>query len=191
MAEVLGGIALVIAAYGLVHVGGIFWNDATTHNTPLIVLALAIVVLLPWERLRVWRLPAASCALTAYAVVLAGSHPLDYYEDWLSRDGAHSKFFHWLAETKPPALVGYGLRIGSVYAVSPTTRAIDTAVRNPCREAHNLGALLVVAGDILVTVRTSYEPRRAFAERCGAIVFDDGNTIVVNPHSAWTGGVSP
>lgn len=181
----LGAAVALIAGYGTAHTVGIFWNDATTHNTGLVVALVAFALVLPWERLRRWALPALGCALTAYAVVQAGSHPLDYYEDWLSRGGVHSKFFHWLADTKPPALVGYGIRIGAIYAVSPTTRAVDTYVRNPCREAHNLGAMLVVAGDILVNVRTSYEPRRAFAERCGTIVFDDGNTIVVNPHSAF------
>jgi hypothetical protein len=176
-----GIAALAMAALGVSRILGVFSSDATTHGTPFIVLGLAIVLLLPWDHIRSWTLPATGCALAAYAVVLAGSHPLDYYEDWLARGSGHSTFFHWLAVTKPPAIVGYGLRIGSISAVSPTTRAIDAVVRNPCREAYNLGALLVVAGDIPVTVPTSYAPRRALAERCGSIVFDDGNTIVVRP----------
>ncbi len=144
-------------------------------------MGLAFVLLLPWDRIRSWALPAAGCALTAYAVVLAGSHPLDYYENWLGGGPGRSTFFRWLAATRPPAIVGYGLRIGSISAVSPTTRAIDAAAIDPCREAHNLGALLVVAGDVLVTAGTGYVPRRTFAEGCGPIVFDDGTTIVVNP----------
>ena len=176
-----GIAALAIAALGVSHILDLFSNDTTTHGTPFIVLGLATVLLLPWDHIRSWTLPAAGCALTAYAVVLAGSHPLDYYENWLGGGPGRSTFFHWLAAMKPPAVVGYGLRIGSISAVSPTTRAIDAVVRNPCREAYNLGALLVVAGDILVSVPTSYPPRRAFAERCGSIVFDDGNTIVVRP----------
>jgi hypothetical protein len=182
-----GVLALALAVYGLVRTVGIFWNDATTHGTWLIVAIVAVVLLLPWEAVRRRLAPVTLAGLTAYAVVLAGSHPLDYYEDWLGRGAGHSRFFHWLAATQPPAIVGYGLRIGSIAAVSPTTRVIDTYVRNPCREAHTLGALLVVSGDILVNVQTGYEPRRAFAERCGAIVFDDGTTIVVNPHSGWPG----
>jgi hypothetical protein len=183
-----GIAALAVAILGVLRIAGIFANDATTHGTAWIVAIVAIALLLPWDRIRSWAILATACALTAYAVVLAGSHPLDYYEDWIARGSGHSTFFHWVAATKPPAIVGYGLRIGSVSAVSPTTRAIDTAVRNPCRQAHGLGALLVVSGDILVTVRTGHAPRRAFAERCGTIVFDDGITVVANPHSAWSNG---
>lgn len=182
-----GVLAVALAAYGLARTVGIFANDATTHGTWLIVAIVAIVLLLPWDGVRRRLVPATLSGLCAYAVVLAGSHPLDYYEDWLGRGAGHSRFFHWLAATQPPAIVGYGLRIGAIAAVSPSTRVVDTYVRNPCREAHTLGALLVVSGDILVNVRTGYEPRRAFAERCGAIVFDDGTTIVVNPHSGWPG----
>ncbi len=176
-----GIAALAIATFGVSHLLGVFSSDATTHGTPFIVLGLAFVLLLPWDRIRSWALPAAGCALTAYAVVLAGSHPLDYYENWLGGGPGRSTFFRWLAATRPPAIVGYGLRIGSISAVSPTTRAIDAAAIDPCREAHNLGALLVVAGDVLVTAGTGYVPRRTFAEGCGPIVFDDGTTIVVNP----------
>ncbi len=179
---IAGGMAaLAIAVLNSSHTLGIFWNDATTHGTPLVTATVAAVLVLPWQRVKLWALPATACALTAYAVVLAGSHPLDYYEDWLGRGTSPSRFFHWVAATKPPALVGYGLRIGAISAVSPATRAIDADVHNPCREARTLGALLAVAGDIPVGGRTSYAPRRAFAERCGEIVFDDGNTIVVSP----------
>jgi hypothetical protein len=175
-----GIAALAIAAFGVSHILGVFSNDATTHGTPFIVLGLAIVLLLPWDGIRAWAIPATGCALTAYAVVLAGSHPLDYYEDWLARGSGHSTFFHWLAATKPPAIVGYGLRIGSISAVSPITRSIDAAVRNPCRQGRGFGALLVVAGDV-PGPPAGYPARRKVAKSCGPIVFDDGNTIVVRP----------
>ena len=184
----VGAPALAIAGGGVLRVAGIYRGDVLTHGTLGVVVLMGVALLLP-TRLNSRRAATAvaGAALVAYAVVLAGSHPLDYYEDWLAGGKDHSRFFHWLAQSKPDAIVGYGLRVGSVAAVSPATSAIDAIRADPCGEASRLGSLLAIAKDA-----PGPPPGRAarlrLAHRCGAIVFDDGMTIVVNPHSASPSG---
>jgi len=177
----IGTLALIVAGFGVGRVADVYWKDAMTHGTFAVIVVMAIALILPMrvDRLRL-ATTSASAAFVAYAVVLAGSHPLDYYEDWLGGPTVHSNFFHWLARAQPQAIVGYGLRVGSISAVSPATRAIDAIREDPCGEARRLDALLAIANDA-----PGPPPGRTahlrIARHCGATVFDDGATIVVNP----------
>jgi hypothetical protein len=178
----IGAAALLVAGFDIARVVEVFSADVTTRGTAAVALVTGAVVLLPVARawVRASAAATAAAALVAYAVVLAGSHPLDYYEDWLDRGTHHSTFFHWLARNRPAAIVGYGLRVGAIVAVSPQTDAIDPVIADPCAQARRLGALLVASDDVAVPDAPPGGPRR-LALACGPIVFDDGTTLVVRP----------
>ena len=174
-----GVVGLAFAALGIARVAGIFWNDATTHGLWLVLACAAALAF--WPRLPKRRLAAGALALglVAYATTLAGSHPLDYYDDWLG-NGTPTHFFEWLAQRKPAALVAWRLHAGAVAAVSPGTRTLDAIEAEPCAEARREHALLALAnqdpsGD------ADWKTRRRRALACGPPLYDDGVALVVAP----------
>lgn len=180
--RIVGVAALALAAAGISRLVGLYHADAMTANTLGIVVLVAFVFVIPWRSfdLRSAAVFATGMALVVYAVVLAGTHPLDYYERWLAPGPRHSTFFHWLAHARPASVVSDGLSAGAIVAVSPSTRAADVDVADPCGEARRLTALLVISTGVMNPARDR-EQRLALARTCGRIVFDDGLTIVVSP----------
>jgi hypothetical protein len=178
-APVAGILALGFAGAGAVGSIAIYRADALTAGTPWILLALALVLLLPGRLLRPYALGALSLALIAYAGTLAGTHPLDYYDAWLSPPHT-TRVFDWLAANKPAAAVGSGIRIGAIVVASPGTRAIDALVDDPCGEARSLGALLVSADDETIPP-AERAGRRALARACGRTLYADDAALVIAP----------
>ena len=179
-ASSLAGIAgLAFTLYGIACVAAIFWNDATTHGLWLVLVCAGAVAFLPRLPGRGRAAVVLAMALVAYAATLAGSHPLDYYDDWLGA-GKPTRFFEWLAQRKPPALVAWRLHAGAIAAVSPATRTLDAIEAAPCAEAQREHALLALAnqdpsGD------AAWSERRRQALACGPAIYQDGVVLVVAP----------
>jgi len=122
----------------------------------------------------------AALALIAYGVVLADSHPADYYDDGLMHDGHTSHFFAWLAKERPSAVVGDHILLGSIAVISPETRVQNTVSADPCADAERASALLVIA-DNPTTTDAAFEARRSSARACGKAIYDDGVALVIAP----------
>jgi hypothetical protein len=174
-------IALAFAVFNAWSFFSIFLADATTKSEP-IVLAIAALALFAFRRpaLRTTAIALTSFGLIAYAVRLAGSHPIDYYNDWLSGSGAKTELFTWIAEHEPSAIVAWQLRAGSIVMVSPETRILDGLAPDPCAEAKSAHALLVAADDP-TTTPAAWKARRERALDCGPAIYRDGGAVVVAP----------
>jgi hypothetical protein len=169
-ARTAGLVALVAAGFEVARIWGIYANDATTHATWCVVLALAAVLAVPPQRIRALATAALGLALVAYSAVLAGSHPLDYYDEWLRPAPNPSRVFDWLAAR----------RVGSLDVASPLSRVVEAGAGDPCAEARRLGALLVVATDDTVPPEDR-ALQRARGRSCGTVLYDDGAAAVVQP----------
>jgi hypothetical protein len=179
VAAAAGFAALGFAAVGAAASIAVYRADALTSGTPWILLALAAVMLVPGRLLRPYALGAFSLGSIAYAGTLAGTHPIDYYDAWLSPPQT-TRVFDWLAVNRPAAVVGSGVRIGAIVAVSPSTRAIDALVDDPCGEARSLGALLISADDETIPP-SERAGRRALARACGTTLYADDAALVIAP----------
>jgi hypothetical protein len=179
-ARAAGILALVAGGFEVARIWGIYANDATTHATWGVVLALAAVLAVPPQRIRALATGTLGLALVAYSAVLAGSHPLDYYDEWLRPTPNPSRVFDWLAARRAPVLVGWGLRVGSLDVASPISRVVEAGAGDPCAEARRLGALLVVATDDTVPPEDR-ALQRARGRSCGTVLYDDGAAAVVQP----------
>ncbi len=178
-----GAAALLASVAGCLHVGAIFANDATTHGTWIVLLvACAVFAAVALARGRFAQPGAALLAmgLAAYAVTLAGSHPIDYYEDMLGAPGEPSRFFSWLDEHEPSAVVGWHVRLGAIEVVSPGTRGLDGLEADPCGEAARAHALLV-AGDDPPSTPPERARNRDRALDCGPALYRDPAVVVVAP----------
>ena len=126
-----GALASATAALEVGRIAGIFANDATTHGTLWVLGAAALALALPRPRVRAVATSALGLALVAYATVLAGSHPLDYYDEWLRPAPNPSRLFDWLAARRAPALVAWAFApVRSTPRARPasSSRAQATAV---------------------------------------------------------------
>jgi len=173
-------VCLALAAYQVSHVVAIFHADTITYGWPWVaaLLGVAIVVDVVWTRGVLTGF--AALALIAYGVVLASSHPADYYDDGLMHDGHSSHFFAWLAKERPSAVVGDHILLGSIAVISPETRVQNTVSADTCADAERASALLVVADDPAST-DSAFEARRSSARACGKVLYDDGVALVVAP----------
>jgi hypothetical protein len=173
-------VCLALAAYQVSHVVAIFNADTITYGWPWVaaLVGVAIVVDVVWTRGVLTGF--AALALIAYGVVLASSHPADYYDDGLTRDGRSSHFFTWLAKERPPAIVGDHILLGSIAVISPATRIQNTVSGDSCADAERTSALLVLADDPAST-DAAFEARRSAARACGKTIYDDGVALVVAP----------
>jgi hypothetical protein len=175
-------VAFVAAAatmLGVHCVASIFWNDSTTHNTALVGLAYLAWLCVP-RRMQEPLGVALLLATIASANTLAGSHPADYYNDALRNGGEKTSVFSWLATAKPQRLVVQDVRSGAVNVVSPGTSTIDATNADACGQAREFKALLLLGPDSRYD-RERFEARRAAAERCGAVAYEDRLSLIVQP----------
>jgi hypothetical protein len=173
-------VGVAIAAFQAFHLYRIFENDATTHNIVSVLALSAAVLLVPPKTVRSALTAALFLGLVTYSARLAGSHPIDYYNDWLSRDGRPSSLFTWLATSDIERLVGWQMRLGAVNVVAPRVAIFDVVQADPCGEAKRLHADLLLSDDPEVAPALLSE-KRAVAKSCGKIIFDDGVSLVVSP----------
>ena len=167
-APVLAAAAIAAAAYNVYRVDAVFWNDATTHRVLFVCAAAALVLAIFRGRYATPAFAALACALIVISNGLAQSHPLSYYDDWISTPAIKSRFFEWLATARPPRIVVQNLRAGAINVVAPSSVTFD---QNPdvCMQARTLDALVVSLADSGGVVR------------CGRLIRYDGLVAVSRP----------
>ena len=150
-------------------VDAIFWNDATTHRVLFVCAAAALLLLALRWRYRAPALAAFTAVLIVLSNGLAQSHPLSYYDDWISTPAIRSHFFEWLSAVRPPRIVVRNLSAGAINVVAPSSLTFD---QNPdvCMQARDLQALVVSLADSTGTLR------------CGRLIRDDGLIAVSSPY---------
>jgi hypothetical protein len=127
-----------------------------------------------------WPAAGAMVAIAAAAEFLAASHPVDFFTDALRVGGRSTGFYAWIARRRPAAVGGWGLALGTVNVLAPSTRTIDLPDADPCAFARRERvALVAIAQD---DRSLQFNARRlAAARRCGAVRYDDGIAVVVAP----------
>ncbi len=182
-APVLAEVLLCASTiFGVWVVSAVFWNDASTRGAvPIGLLVVAIAAAARFTR-TAW----PNAILAALAIVatthLAARHPVDYYADALRADGRASGVYRWILKTRPPAIGGWGLRLGVVNVLSPRTRTLDLLDTAPCQMARVNHALLVAVAENDRSIAANGQ-RLATARACGIVLYDDGIAVVALPAS--------
>ena len=91
--------------------------------------------------------PARLCRARHLRDAPRARQPVDYYADALRVGGKASGVYDWIATTRPAAIGGWGLRLGTVNVLSPSTRTIDLSDVAPCAQARDNGTLLVAVAE--------------------------------------------
>jgi hypothetical protein len=171
IASTLVGIALIL---------GIFWNDGSTHVAlPIGMLAAAIAATLHFRRIA-WTYALAFGIGVVATTHLAARHPLDYYDDALRVGTTSPGIYRWIATRRPPAIGGWGLRLGVVNVLSPTTRTIDLADTAACAQARRNGVLLAAVAEVDHAPGRNAE-RLALARACGRTIYADAIGVIASP----------
>ncbi len=173
-------LLLASTAYGIWYVLAIFWNDGGTH----VAIAFALLAAAVAGVARIRRIAWANAAGFAFAVIatayLAARHPLDYYADALRVGATPPGIYRWIATTRPPAIGGWGLRLGVVNVLSPRTRTLDLPDRDACAQARRESAALVAVeqNDLSPSENAA---RLAAARDCGVTLFADATAVATRP----------
>lgn len=177
----LATILLVASTlFGIGAVLAIFWNDGSTHlAVPVALLAAGIAAIASRSRAR-WLWPAATVAAIAVATHLAARHPLDYYSDALRVGSSPPGIYRWIASQRPRAIGGWGVRLGVINVLSPSTRTVDLADDSPCSGAARDGALLAAVAQADLAPADNAR-RLTVARDCGTTLYSDASGVVVKP----------
>jgi hypothetical protein len=169
-------IATLSCAFGIVSTLMIYWNDGGTRSALAVAPIAALLAYVSQRRRSVWPCAAGFAVAIAAASWLAARHPVDYYADAYAVDGKTSHLFAWIARTQPPAIGGWGLRIGVADVLAPNARTLDLSETAPCAVANATGVRLVALAE---SDRSPwYNERRLRAARlCGRVRFDDGIAV--------------
>jgi hypothetical protein len=180
LAGVATTLLLASTVFGVWYVLGIFWNDGGTH-VALVVAALAVGVAAAAHLARVaWPNALAFGMAVVAAAHLAARHPIDYYADSLRVAGVRPGVYRWIVSARPPALGGWGLRLGVVNVLSPTTRTLDLPDAAPCAQARRYGVLLVAVAQSDRSASANAE-RLSAARACGDQLYGDAAGVAVLP----------
>jgi hypothetical protein len=167
-------------AYGIWYVLAIFWNDGGTHVAiAFAILAAAIAAVARMQRIA-WTNAAAFAFGVIAAVHLAARHPLDYYADALRAGAQPPGIYRWIAATRPPAIGGWGLRLGTVNVLSPKTHTVDLSDRDACAQARRERAVLVAVAQNDLSPGENAQ-RLGAARRCGATLYADATAVAAAP----------
>lgn len=167
-------------AYGTWYVLAIFWNDGGTHVAiAFALLAAAIAALARVQRIA-WANAAAFALAAIAAVHLAARHPLDYYSDALRAGPSAPGIYRWIAQTQPPSIGGWGLRLGAVNVLSPRTRTMDLSDRDACAQARRENAVLVAVAQSDLAASENAQ-RLSDARECGATLYADATGVAAAP----------
>ena len=169
-----------VAAWGVVAVLAVFWNDGVAH-VALPAALVAVAAALAAARTRGIAPIAIACALVLIGSRLQATRAAGFLGEYLREpSGAPTHFFAWIARTQPRAAVVENLRVGSILLASPSTRVQVAPEVGGCAAARRARALLVVGSD---EDASAAGVRAAFARgrRCGEVVYEDGSAIAVRP----------
>ncbi|HEY1681822.1 MAG TPA: hypothetical protein VGF98_09320 [Candidatus Tumulicola sp.] len=161
----VAAVASVGTIVGVATQWALFSNDATTHDTPLVVAVAGLVALaVAWrgsQRVRVATAVCAMALLGAWAAGVARNHPDDYVRD---RFGG-AAVYAGLHAGRP--IVTFDLPAGAVIIVNPNARVIDGLDASVCAQARSLHAVIATSSTRLPSVN------------CGRIVYRDATSAVV------------
>lgn len=175
-------LLLLATAFELRRIVGIFWIDPNTHTVYVIGAAFALVLLLlPNRRPRSVALAALATVTIVFANATAARDSVARYDESLAPQ--KSRFFEWLAATRPARMVVSDVFGGGIIAISPMTRTFDVIDPAPCEEARSLHALLLFRKGPLPG-KTPYPESVSGFAHCGATVFDDRVVRVIRPFGA-------
>ncbi len=152
----------------------LFYNDSTTHATPIVVaiavLVLSLSLFVPVRQARTVVGAALFVVLAGFAGGLARNHPADYVADAYGKGGA----FAYVTSAHMPRVVTLGLPAGAVITVDPDIDAYDGTDEGTCARARALDAVIVTSVDRLDSVD------------CGRVLYRDAATAVVDPSDGRT-----
>jgi hypothetical protein len=174
--------ALLLAStlVGIWYVLAIFWNDGGTHIA-IAFAAVAVAVAATAHLRRIAWPNAVAFGLGVIAAAhLAARHPLDYYADALRVGGRSPGLYRWIKAARPPAIGGWGLRLGVVNVLSPATRTVDLSDSMPCAQARRDGVLLVAVAQSDLP-RAANGQRLGRARACGHPLYADAIAVVAQP----------
>ena len=179
--SVLATILLVASTlFGIGVVLAVFWNDGSTHvAVPVALVTVGIAAIAYRSRAR-WLWPAATVAAVVLATHLAARHPLDYYSDALRVGSTSPGIYRWIASQRPSIVGGWGVRLGVINVLSPSTRTVDLPDSSPCSAAARDGALLAAVAQADLAPADNAR-RLAVARDCGPALYSDAAGVVVNP----------
>jgi hypothetical protein len=158
-------VASVGTIVGIATQWAVFSNDATTHDTAVVVAIAGLVALAAaWRgsrRVRVATAVGGIAVLGAWAGGVARNHPGDYVRD---RFGG-AAVYAGLHADRP--IVTFDLPAGAVTIVNPNARVIDGLDASVCAQARRLHAAIATS------------TARLPAVNCGRIVYRDATSAVV------------
>lgn len=173
-------LLLASTAYGIGYVLAIFWNDGGTRTAIGCALLAAAIAAVSRRQRIAWPSAAAFALAVIAAAYLAARHPLDYYADALRAGAEPPGIYRWIAVTQPPAIGGWGLRLGAVNVLSPRTRTLDLPDRDPCAQARRERTVLVAVAE--EDLASSENARRLIeARRCGVTLYADASAVAAAP----------
>lgn len=175
-------LLLASTLYGVGMLLAVFWNDGSTHFAVIVALVGVSVAALAQRFRAEWMGVAAMALAIVFSGHLAARHPLDYYADALAVGDARPGVYRWIEENKPPAIAGWGLRLGVVNVLAPATRTFDAIGANACAQASLDGALLVAVAQNDLPAQANSQ-RLANARACGSTLYDDPIAAVARPRN--------
>lgn len=173
-------LAIASAVFGISVLTNIFWNDGSTRSALAVAPIVALLALLARTAPMLWINPLIFAALVTISTHDAARHPVDYYRDALGVNGNASGIYQWFATTRPEAIGGWGLRLGAVNVLSPSTRTIDLLDTATCAQARANRTLLVAVEQSDRDAGTNAARLRA-ARGCGTVLYDDRLSVVAKP----------
>jgi hypothetical protein len=163
-----------------VRVLAIFWNDGSTHVALAVALLAPAVAAGAYRARSVWPAALAFGLAVVVATHLAARHPLDYYADALRVGSTTPTIYRWIAATRPDAVGGWGLRLGVVNIVSPSTQTMDLSDSDACLQARRNRVLLVAVAESDRAADANAR-RLQLGRACGQAVFEDPIGVAARP----------
>ena len=173
-------LLLASTIFGVAYVLAIFYNDAGTHVALVVAALAAATAAIASRTRRAWVSAVALGAAVVVSAHLAARHPLDYYADSLRVGGTSPGIYEWIATTHPPAIGGWGVRLGVINVLSPNTRTLDLPDAQACAQARRAAVLLVAVAQSDRSFDANAQRLRA-ARACGASLYADPIGVAVQP----------
>ncbi len=156
----------------------IFWNDANVRGAFVVGGIVMLTALLP-RRARSAYVAASLTGLLCYATRL-DNDPARYADATISRFGATSHVFDWIAAERPPKMVAWETDGGLFTIVSPASIVLDADASDPCRQARDERALLILTVEHDETAARRVQ-LLATARQCGPVAYQDDGAVVIDP----------
>ncbi len=180
LAGITTGVLIASTLVGIWLILGIFWNDGSTHAAlPIAVFAAAVAAALHLRRIA-WPYALAFGIAIVATTHFAARHPLDYYDDALHVGTISPGIYRWIETRHPAGIGGWGLRLGVVNILSPTTRTIDLSDFGPCAQARRDRVLLAAVAESDRTSDVNAQ-RLAVARTCGRTIYADAIGVIASP----------